>query len=45
MADRGQTCADPGIVRDLDLAFALRDRDIEIDADQHAFIADLEIAN
>src|SRR6266404_4352360 len=45
MADRGQTCADPGIVRDLDLAFAVRDRNIEIDADQNLFAVYLKVAN
>src|SRR5437762_6836166 len=45
MADRRQTFADTSIVRDLDLRFALRDRNIKIDADQNSFIANLEIAN
>src|SRR6266404_5590998 len=42
--DRRQTFADARVVGDVDLAVALIDRDIEIDAHEHAFPADIDIS-
>src|SRR5690242_16535358 len=43
--NRRQTLADPSVVGNDDLAIVLLSRDIEVDANQDALAAEIEIAN